>query len=357
MRRMHFMMITGILALSIIILASGCRQPVCGNQILEEGETSATCCADAGCPGSEECINNTCISPECGECGYYDEDAHECVDYECCEDDDCSADEECSDHECNELLCRDCSYIDDHECIDIECCDDEDCDDNDDSTMDMCKFPGTKSAECSYTELEVCDDDSDCDDNDDSTEDICIDGEPNECIHFSITDCNDDDGYCPSDCDYTEDNDCESNVLDCGTDEDCFIDALSNCTLAQLTLDMDVDNSTAEMDIIVLAEILEWDDSNEICEIAFEFDSIVLEYTDSYRNTLGDDPYNHTEDEIDDLEEDDNDDLDDKEGDAGECDIDESDLDDVQDIIDDWERDDFDVEDFDSYDCSGDFFD
>jgi hypothetical protein len=35
-------------------------QPVCGNGILEEGETSDTCCADAGCPQNESCISNQC---------------------------------------------------------------------------------------------------------------------------------------------------------------------------------------------------------------------------------------------------------------------------------------------------------
>jgi PGF-pre-PGF domain-containing protein len=35
-------------------------QPVCGNGILEEGETSETCCADAGCPQDRSCISNQC---------------------------------------------------------------------------------------------------------------------------------------------------------------------------------------------------------------------------------------------------------------------------------------------------------
>jgi hypothetical protein len=35
-------------------------QPVCGNGILEDGETSDTCCADAGCPQNKSCISNQC---------------------------------------------------------------------------------------------------------------------------------------------------------------------------------------------------------------------------------------------------------------------------------------------------------
>lgn len=35
-------------------------QPVCGNGVLEEGETSDTCCADAGCPVNQSCISNKC---------------------------------------------------------------------------------------------------------------------------------------------------------------------------------------------------------------------------------------------------------------------------------------------------------
>ncbi|MCD6522429.1 MAG: hypothetical protein J7K68_01660 [Candidatus Diapherotrites archaeon] len=38
--------------------------PVCGNGIIEPGETYQTCCLDAGCPEGLECINNTCITRE-----------------------------------------------------------------------------------------------------------------------------------------------------------------------------------------------------------------------------------------------------------------------------------------------------
>ncbi|VVB57202.1 Uncharacterised protein [uncultured archaeon] len=32
--------------------------PVCGNGKLEKGETAATCCRDAGCPSSQQCVNS-----------------------------------------------------------------------------------------------------------------------------------------------------------------------------------------------------------------------------------------------------------------------------------------------------------
>ncbi len=42
-------------------------QPVCGNNIVETGETSETCCADAGCPEKQSCISNKCkIVAICG---------------------------------------------------------------------------------------------------------------------------------------------------------------------------------------------------------------------------------------------------------------------------------------------------
>jgi hypothetical protein len=35
-------------------------EPVCGNGLLETGETSETCCADAGCPSGQQCVANQC---------------------------------------------------------------------------------------------------------------------------------------------------------------------------------------------------------------------------------------------------------------------------------------------------------
>jgi len=35
-------------------------QPVCGNGIIEDGETAETCCADAGCLENKTCVSNQC---------------------------------------------------------------------------------------------------------------------------------------------------------------------------------------------------------------------------------------------------------------------------------------------------------
>jgi len=43
--------------------------PVCGNGIVEAGETPQTCCRDAGCPFNFECRNNVCVPLPTGICG------------------------------------------------------------------------------------------------------------------------------------------------------------------------------------------------------------------------------------------------------------------------------------------------
>lgn len=347
-------LLLGLCILSILVLTS-CRHSVCGNGIAEAGEDSSTCCADTGCSGTFQCINNTCIEPDCGDCGYFDNETMECKDYVCCTNDDCAADKECKNHECKILSCGSCQSIDNHQCKDLTCCDDDDCDDRDASTIDLCKFPSTKSSECSHEALETCDTNSDCNDNTASTEDICVDGDPNECIHITIRTCKDNDGYCPDDCDYTDDNDCESDIEDCGTRTSCFQDALDDCTLAKVSLKMDVDDDDLKRDITILMEITGYDDDEETCAVDFEFDDIDVEFTSEYRAELiagGD-----TEDDVDDREENENDDYDDYEGDSGDCNFADDDIDGAKAVLEDWIDDDFDVDDFNSYDCDGNFFD
>jgi hypothetical protein len=354
MKRMN--LIIAVCIVSTILFLSACRiEPVCGNRIQEYGEDYTTCCLDAGCPENLECVNNTCATPECGECQYFDGEQAQCVDYECCDDSDCGADQECKEHECSKLLCGYCQYIENNQCKNMKCCVDKDCDDNDASTTDMCKFPATKNSACVNEELETCDVDSDCDDDDDSTEDVCVDGNPNECIHISITKCKDGDGYCPDDCTYSEDDDCESDVEDCGSSVSCFKDALEDCDPASVSFKMDIDNSTHHMDVVPYLEILGYNDDDD-CEVSFEFDTIDVDFTDSFISDLEDDDY--SDDDIDNLLDDSNDDMDDWEGEDGECAFQDDEIDDVKSIIDDWRNDDFNPkDDMDSYDCSGDFFD
>ncbi len=106
-------LILGI-ALLVIIIVSALfwffTRPVCGNEIVEEGETSETCCEDAGCIGEQICENNDCIEPTCGNC----------------------------------------QYLENHICKGYICCLDSDCDDNNQNTIDICRNTSTLNATCSY---------------------------------------------------------------------------------------------------------------------------------------------------------------------------------------------------------------
>jgi hypothetical protein len=94
-------------------------EPVCGNGILEEGESSQNCCEDTGCSGIQTCIEHSCTEIVCGECEYIENKI--CNSYECCSDSACATDEICVDNECAEIICT-CGYIEDRECVQYECC-------------------------------------------------------------------------------------------------------------------------------------------------------------------------------------------------------------------------------------------
>ena len=87
--------------------------PQCGNGVSEPGETSTTCCRDAGCPGDQTCIDNACTGPQCAPC----------------------------------------QYIDGTVCREAECCSDEDCDDSDPDTRDECTG---HPLECVHTPVPRC---------------------------------------------------------------------------------------------------------------------------------------------------------------------------------------------------------
>jgi predicted small secreted protein len=344
-----------VLAVLSAVLLSGCNNYVCGNGVIEKDETSLTCCMDVGCPGAQNCMNNSCVDPKCSSCEYLDSQAHKCVKYDCCSSSDCNADEECSDHKCTGLLCKSCTYVDGHKCVAFKCCGDSGCNDNNEMTIDVCKLPSTKSADCSHEAIQTCKTDSDCNDKKALTKDICVKGSISKCVHTNITECEDNDGFCPEGCEYDDDNDCETGIEDCGTSITCFEDALDACEPASLSFDMDVDDDERKQDISISLEILSWDDEEELCNVSFEFDTIDIEYTDDYIEELLND--SNTEDEIDDLLADENDDADDIEGDSGECSLEEGEMTNVKTILSNWKADDFDVDDFNSYDCDGDFFD
>ena len=74
------------------------NRQVCGNGIVEEGETSETCCMDVGCLGEQFCQENACKSPVCGECEYLEE--YSCKSYACCKDSDCDDNDENTANKC-----------------------------------------------------------------------------------------------------------------------------------------------------------------------------------------------------------------------------------------------------------------
>ena len=95
----------------LVILISGCsKKPVCGNGIVEEGETIQNCCEDMGCLGEQNCEDNRCIEPVCSKC----------------------------------------QYLEEHICISYACCTNLDCDDSNEETEDICVDAKTRSAECEY---------------------------------------------------------------------------------------------------------------------------------------------------------------------------------------------------------------
>ncbi|MFC1769368.1 hypothetical protein ACFLZX_06425 [Nanoarchaeota archaeon] len=76
------------LLIAIIIIYFIVTRPVCGDGVVDEGENEETCCLDSGCLGQQNCTDNTCIDPTCGDCEYLDN--HICKRYTCCKDSDCN---------------------------------------------------------------------------------------------------------------------------------------------------------------------------------------------------------------------------------------------------------------------------
>ncbi len=113
---------------------------VCGNGIIEKGETGENCCQDVGCLGEQTCESYHCVDPICRECQYLEN--NKCVDYECCENADCNVNETCVSHKCEDLSCNYCQYIENHDCKSYGCCSEEDC------APDICENPSTLHAKC-----------------------------------------------------------------------------------------------------------------------------------------------------------------------------------------------------------------
>ncbi|MBT4824222.1 hypothetical protein HN695_04460 [Candidatus Woesearchaeota archaeon] len=253
-------------------------KPICGDGKMSRGETSETCCIDAGCVGEQGCKENVCVDPICGECEYLEN--NRCKKYDCCESSDCDTTQECTNNECKELHCKFCEYSLDHKCNTFACCDDDDCDDNKENTDDACIGARTIAATCSNLALDECEVDSDCDDKDNSTDDFCLDS-PKKCSNIKIKDCVSGDDFCPKKCSFEEDNDCEAEVIDCGIDFECFILAAETCELAKLNF---ITESTLVGAIQTTKSYLElkgYDIAEaEKCVLYLRLDDVSLRYSD-----------------------------------------------------------------------------
>src|SRR3989344_2368532 len=85
---------------------------LCGNQLIDEGETCSNCQKDVKCSESQECIENECkaktISVQCSECQY--RVGSECFSYACCNDAQCNdsnsgTEDKCINAETTESYC------------------------------------------------------------------------------------------------------------------------------------------------------------------------------------------------------------------------------------------------------------
>lgn len=91
-----------------------------------------------------------------------------------------------------------------------------------------------------------CDDYADCHDNNPATKDICTNY---KCSHTPVTQCINNDFYCPASCTATNDNDCggskcSTGIIDCGAASsvnDCYINAARNCCPAKLVSSAEID--------------------------------------------------------------------------------------------------------------------
>ena len=361
--------------------------PECGNGAIELGESSETCCLDIGCPGDQNCWGNKCVEPDCGECQYLED--HICVDYECCDNSACQDSMKCENNICTQITCGECEYAANYTCVSYECCTDEDCggngscinkectmpkecdacqylenntcksyvcceneycEDSNPATIDICLSPGTVNASCTNIEKPSCQRDEDCDDNNGSTMDICMGG--GYCSSIFITECDDNDGFCPTSCDYSDDDDCERAVVEC-SGINCFIDEVEDdCNPANLTYEFSTEEDGIIYDTEAYYELRGME--GDYCLFYTLYLDVDLDYTDDMIQTklAQNMTQQEIDNEIDDLEDDYEDDYKDLDK------LCEYPIDDLEDVLRDMKDDDYMVPDDedDDYDCTGSFY-
>ena len=370
----------------------------------DHGCTSLACCKDSECDDYDDITDDICLSPgtELSECKH--ELTDECQDDEDCDDDDPSTEDSCRDSDpkvcfneyIKECISNDdycpigCDYQEDHDCEKTECgFDDIDClvdaleecsknegmfdadweedglewdmttmmtiDKEDGNCMVRIKTESV-SVRLSDEEIEDLEDDGYSDDEIDEIEDdakdeadsmegdewICILDDTDAIIEM-IGDW--EDGNYESD--DLADLDCEKEQCKEG-DLDCFIDALEECDENAISFEFEWEDDEEQWQITTSVSIE--DEGDGVCEIDFETDDIKVRLTDDFIEELEDDDYD--DDEIDEIEEERQDDAEDLEGDEWTCFF--EDTDDLIDILKDWEDGEYDLDDFNGFDCSGD---
>ncbi|MFC2162042.1 hypothetical protein ACFLRF_00040 [Candidatus Altiarchaeota archaeon] len=107
-----------VLLITCLLVLSGCifQEPACGNGVIEEGETSETCCKDVGCKGSKECVENKCTGPVCGNDVLEGGETSQT----CCKDAGCTGSQKCVDNKCIQPTCGSGQYLKDNECVEHE---------------------------------------------------------------------------------------------------------------------------------------------------------------------------------------------------------------------------------------------
>lgn len=162
------------------------------------------------------CADESCIRALCGECHYIENTT--CFRHECCNNSECAANESCQNHSCQELSCESCQYQENQLCYNYVCCSDSDCADENSSTIDKCREASTITSYCEHLDYE-CLVNADCEDHNLSTKDVCTIS-TKKCSNVLITNCGDEDDYCPEGCNHTTDDDCEQ-ADECNSSADC----------------------------------------------------------------------------------------------------------------------------------------
>jgi hypothetical protein len=335
--------------LILLLFVSGCViSPECGNGILDEGESSLTCCFDAGCEGTASCQNNVCLPTECGEC--QDLIGNECVDLECCDDNDCSDSESCENNVCEELNCGYCEYANGHECEELFCCNDADCYDNDDTTIDSCEQTEDGDAYCLNKERESddeCVSDSDCDEGYECVSNFCEEVElecgncevlvggrcadlecaegyecaDNACILEEESGCSVD-SNCAQGYEWINEECVEQEQIDCGEDFDCFVTQSETCSIASVDRSIFTNLFGVDQTTNSYYELRGWDDGK--CVFYLKYGDLLVEYSDDLVQSLIDN--GETLEEVQQREDDLNVLYDGLEGREGSCRFESSDL-------------------------------